>query len=143
MHLRIVGEFNSHTHVLEQVQYGGSLYLNTYNSRWQPHPHLSWNSNFNVPQPSQEKKAKLEEALEELVKVEAERVASQKRMHLEETLAQFAISHAQVMDETKVIFPSQATILQSQATQIQNQAAQLRNLELQLGQMAKLLLEEQ
>ena len=128
---------------MEQVQYGGSSYLNTYNSRWQPHPHLSWNSNFNVPQPSQEKKAKLEEALEELVKVEAERVASQKRMHLEETLAQFAISHAQVMDETRVIFQSQATILQSQATQIQNQAAQLRNLELQLGQMAKLLLEEQ
>ena len=79
------------------------------------------------------KKAKLEEALEELVKVEAERVASQKRMHLEETLAQFAISHAQVMDETRVIFQSQATILQSQATQIQNQAAQLRSLELQLG----------
>ena len=40
------------------------------------------------------------------------------------------------MDETRVIF-------QSQATQIQNHAAQLRNLELQLGQMAKLLLEEQ
>ena len=64
-------------------------------------------------------------------------------MHLEETLAQFAISHAQVMDKTRVIFQSQATILQSQATQIQNQVAQLRNLELQLGQMAKLLLEEQ
>ena len=134
--------WNSYMH-MEQVQYGGSLYLNTYNSRWQPHPHLSWNSNFNVPQPSQEKKAKLEEALEELVKVEAERVASQKRMHLEETLAQFAISHAQVMDETRGIFQSQATILQSQATQIQNQEAQLRNLELQLGQMAKLLLEKQ
>ena len=134
--------WNSYMH-MEQVQYGGSPYLNTYNSRWQPHPHLSWNSNFNVPQPSQEKKAKLEEALEELVKVEAERVASQKRMHLEETLAQFAISHAQVMDETRGIFQSQATILQSQATQIQNQEAQLRNLELQLGQMAKLLLEKQ
>ena len=115
---------------MEQVQYGGSSYLNTYNLGWQPHPHLSWNSNFNGPQPSQEKKAKLEEALEELVKVEAERVASQKRMHLEETLAQFSISHAQVMDEMRVIFQSQATILQSQATQIQNQAAQFRNLEL-------------
>ena len=101
--------WNSYMH-MEQVQYGGSL---TYNSRWKPHLHLSWNSNFNVPQPSQEKKAKLEEALEELVKVEAEQVASQKRMHLEETLAQFAISHAQVMEETRVIF-------QSQATQIQN-----------------------
>ena len=75
--------------------------------------------------------------------MEAERVASQKRMHLEETLAQFAISHAQVMDETIVILQSQATILQSKATQIQNQVAQLRNLELQLGQMAKFLLEEQ
>ena len=64
-------------------------------------------------------------------------------MHLEETLTQFAISHARVMDETRVIFQSQATILQIQATQIRNQAAQLRNLELQLGQMAKLLLEEQ
>ena len=108
--------WNSYMH-MEQVQYGGSL---TYNSRWQPHLHLSWNSNFNVPQPSQEKKAKLEEALEELVKVEAERVASQKRMHLEETLAQFAISHAQVMEETRVIFQSQVTIFQSQAAQIQN-----------------------
>ena len=57
-------------------------------------------------------------------------------MHLEGTLAQFVISHAQVMDETRVIF-------KSQATQIQNQAAQLRNFELKLRQMAKLLLEEQ
>ena len=128
---------------MEQVQYGGSPYLNTYNLGWKPHPHLSWNSNFNVPQLSQEKKAKLEESLEELVDVEDERVASQKRMHLEETLAQFAISNAQVMDETRLIFQSQATILQIQATQIQNQAAKLRNLELQLGQMAKLLLQEQ
>ena len=118
---------------MEQVQYGCSLYLNTYNSGWQPHPHLSWNSNFNVSQPQQEKKAKLEEALEELANVEVERAASQKRMHLEGTLAQFAISHAQVMDEMRVIFQSQATIFQSQATQIQNHAAQLRNLELSLG----------
>ena len=58
-------------------------------------------------------------------------------------MEQFEISHAQVMDETRVIFQSQATILQSQETQIQNQAAQLRNLELQLRQMARLLLEEQ
>ena len=57
-------------------------------------------------------------------------------MHLEGTLAQFAISHAQVMDETRVIF-------KSQATQIQNQAAQLRNFELKLRQVAKFLLEEQ
>ena len=47
------------------------------------------------------------------------------------------------MDETRVIFQSQATILQRKAKQIRNQAAQLRNLELQLRQMAKLLLEEQ
>ena len=64
-------------------------------------------------------------------------------MHLEGTLAQFAISHAQVIDETRVIFQSQAAIFQGQETQIQNQAAQLRNLELHLGQMAKFLLEEQ
>ena len=102
--------WNSYMH-MERVEYGGNPYLKTYNSGWQPHPHLSWNSNFNVPQPSQEKKAKLEEALEELVKVEAERVTFQKRMHLEETLTQFEISHAQVMDETRVIFQSQAIIL--------------------------------
>ena len=110
--------------------------MNIYNSGWQPHPHLSWNSNFNVPQPPQGKKAKLKEALEELAKAEAERAVSQKMMHLEGTLAQFEISHAQVMDEMRVIF-------QSQATQIQNQATQLRNSELQLVQMAKLMLEEQ
>ena len=43
---------------------------------------------------STRKKSKLEEALEELAKAEAERVTSQKRMHLKGTLAQFAISHA-------------------------------------------------
>ena len=89
---------------MEQVQYGGSPYLNTYNLGWQPHPHLSWNSYFNVPQPPQEKKSKLEKALEELAKAEAKLAASQKRIYLEGTLSQFAISHAQVMDETRVIF---------------------------------------
>ena len=61
---------------------------------------------------------------------------SEKKMDLEQALAQFLTSHTAFMNETKAN-------MQNQATQLNNQAAQLRNLEVQMGQMASLLTERQ
>ena len=58
----------------------------------------------------------------------------EKKMDLEEALAQMLTSHTTFMNETKVT-------MQNQLTQLNNQAAQLRNLEVQMGQMANLLTE--
>ena len=60
----------------------------------------------------------------------------EKKVDLEQALAQMLTSHSTFMNETKVN-------MQQQATQLNNQAAQLRNLEVQMGQMANLLTERQ
>ena len=60
----------------------------------------------------------------------------EKKMDLEQALAQMLTSCSAFMNETK------ANMLQ-QAIQLNNQAAQLRNLEVQMGQMANLLTERQ
>ena len=61
---------------------------------------------------------------------------SEKKVDLEEALAQMLTSHTSFMNETKVN-------MQNQSTQLNNQAAQLRNLEVQMGQMVTLLTEKQ
>ena len=61
---------------------------------------------------------------------------SEKKLDLEQALAQMLTSHSAFMNETKAN-------MQQQATQLNNQAAQLRSLEAQMGQMAKLLTERQ
>ena len=61
---------------------------------------------------------------------------SEKKVDLEQALAQLLTSHIAFMNETKAN-------MQNQATQLKNQAAQLRNLEVQMGQMASLLTERQ
>ena len=61
---------------------------------------------------------------------------SEKKVDLEQALAQMLTSHSAFMNETKAN-------MQQQATQLNNQAAQLRSLEAQLGQMANLLTERQ
>ena len=61
---------------------------------------------------------------------------SEKKLDLEQALAQMLTSHSAFMNETKVN-------MQQQATQLNNQAAQLRSLEAQMGQMANLLTERQ
>ena len=53
---------------IEQVQYLGSPYLNTYNLRLLHHPKLSWNTNSNAPQPAQEKNSSLKDAMADLAK---------------------------------------------------------------------------
>ena len=58
----------------------------------------------------------------------------EKKVDLEQALAQMLTSHTAFMNETKAN-------MQQQATQLNNQAAQLRNLEVQMGQMASLLTE--
>ena len=61
---------------------------------------------------------------------------TEKKLDLEQALAQMLISHSTFMNETKAN-------MQQQATQLNNQAAQLRSLEAQMGQMANLLTERQ
>ena len=61
---------------------------------------------------------------------------SEKKVDLEQALAQMLTSHSAFMNETKAN-------MQQQATQLNNQAAQLRSLEAQMGQMANLLTERQ
>ena len=60
----------------------------------------------------------------------------EKKVDLEQALAQMLTSHTAFMNETKAN-------MQHQATHLNNQAAQLRNLEVQMGQMANLLTERQ
>ena len=59
---------------------------------------------------------------------------SEKKVDLEQDLAQMLTSHTAFMNETK-------SNMQHQATQLNNQAAQLRNLEVQMGQMTNMLTE--
>ena len=60
----------------------------------------------------------------------------EKKVDLEQALAQMLTSQTALMNETK-------ENMQQQATQLNNQAAQLRNLEVQMGQMANLLTKRQ
>ena len=61
---------------------------------------------------------------------------TEKKVDLEQALAQVLTSHTAFMNETKAN-------MQHQATQLNNQAARLRNLELQMGQMTNLLTKRQ
>ena len=60
----------------------------------------------------------------------------EKKVDLEQALAQMLTSHTAFMNEIKAN-------MQQHATQLNNQATQLRNLEVQMGQMANLLTERQ
>ena len=60
----------------------------------------------------------------------------EKKVDLEQALAQMLTSHTAFMNETKAN-------MQHQATQLNNQEAQLRNLEVQTGQMENLLTKRQ
>ena len=60
----------------------------------------------------------------------------EKKVDLEQALAQILTSHTAFMNETKAN-------IQHQATQLNNQVAQLRNLEVQMGKMANILTERQ
>ena len=51
---------------MEQVQHEGHLYLNTYNLGCQHHPHLSWETNENIPHPPQAKESNLEDEMAKL-----------------------------------------------------------------------------
>ena len=98
---------------LREVHYVGNPYLNTYDSGWPHHPYLSWETNEDIPQPPQAKESNLERAMAELGKYQAE----------------FANFQAQFMNETRAT--------------LQIQSAQLESLKVQVGQMTRILLEEQ
>ena len=53
---------------MEQVQYGGNPYSNTYNSGWQHYPNLSWEIRQSTPQ---QHKSSLEETMVELRRAQA------------------------------------------------------------------------
>ena len=102
-----------------QIQYQGQGWRTNQNQNSQNNQGYGWRNNQNnmpsnrVSEPPPEKKVDLEQAL-----------------------AQMLTSHSTFMNETKAN-------MQQQATQLNNQAAQLRNLEVQMGQMANLLIERQ
>ena len=112
----------------QQGQYGGNNYQNqnqgqgwrnNQNQKSQNNQGYGWRNNQNnmpsnrVSEPPPEKKVDLEQAL-----------------------AQMLTSHSSFMNETKAN-------MQQQETQLNNPTAQLRNLEVQMGQMANLLTERQ
>ena len=61
---------------------------------------------------------------------------SEKKVNLEQALAQMFTSHTAFMNKTKAN-------MKNKATQLNNQVAQLRNLEVQMGQMANILTKRQ
>ena len=124
-HAQYVSRFNQ-SQPQQQSQYGGNNYQNqnqgqgcrnTQNS--QNSQGYGWRNNQNNMPP-----ARVSEPPPE------------KKVNLEQSLAQMLTSHTTFMNETKAN-------MQHQATQFNNQAAQLRNLEVQMGQMANLLTERQ
>ena len=111
-----------------QVQYVSNPYLNTYDSGFQYHPYLSWETNQDVPQPLQGKESNLEEAMVEMKNSHVQMAT----FYLEEAMTEMAKSQvelsksqAQFMNETKVI--------------LQIQSNKLKSLEMQIGQMAKVI----
>ncbi|XP_024031895.1 uncharacterized protein LOC112094656 [Morus notabilis] len=103
---------------MEQAQYVGNYtrqqnnpYSNRFNQGWRNHPNLSWRNNQNVLQPVQSNPPQ------------------EKKVNLEEAMAQLATSHTQFMNETR--------------TNFQNQSAQIRSLEVQISQMANMFSERQ
>ena len=106
----------------QQGQYGGNNYHNKNqgqgwrkNQNSQNNQGYGWRNNQNnIPPPR------------------ASEPPTEKKVDLEQALAQMLTSHTAFMKETKAN-------MQHQATQLNNQAAQLRNLEVQMGQMANLL----
>ena len=98
---------------LREVHYVGNPYLNTYDLGWPHHPYLPWEIIEDIPQPPQAKELSLERTMAELTKYQVE----------------FANSQAQFMNETRAT--------------LQIQLTQFESLEVQVGQMTKILLEEQ
>ncbi|XP_039129088.1 uncharacterized protein LOC120265278 [Dioscorea cayenensis subsp. rotundata] len=76
---------------------------------WRNHPNLSWKNNSTMQEQSNP--------------------PQEKKINLEEAMAQLATTQTQFMNETR--------------TSLQNQSAQIRNLEVQLSQMAGMLTERQ
>ena len=67
-HQRVASQGWNPYRPMEQVQYVDNPYLNTYNPGLQLPPNLPLNTNSKAPQPPQEKKTNLEEAMVELAK---------------------------------------------------------------------------
>ena len=112
----------------QQGQYGGNNYQNqnqgpSWRNNQNQNNHNSqgygWRNNQNNMPPPRASEQPLE-----------------KKVDLEQALAQVLTSHDAFMNETRAN-------MQYQATQLNNQAAQLRNLEVQMVQMASLLTKRQ
>ena len=57
---------------MNQVQYRGNPYLNTYNSDWQHYPNLSWETSQSTPQHPQGHKSSLKETMAEFRRGQAD-----------------------------------------------------------------------
>ena len=117
-HAQYVSKFNQPQ---QQGQYGSNNYQNqNHGQGWrsnQSNQNYGWRNNLNnIPLPRVRKPP------------------PEKKVDLEQALAQMLTSHTTFMNETKAN-------MQNQATQLNNQATQLRNLEAQIGQMANILIE--
>ena len=96
----------------QQFQYGGNTYQNQNQNQgqgWHNNQNYGWRNNQNSMPPPQVSKLPIE-----------------KKMDLEEALAQMCTSHTTFMNETKVN-------MQNQSMQLNNQVAKLRNLEVKMG----------
>ena len=71
-HQRVTNQVrNPHMH-MTQVRYGGTPYWNNYNPDWQHCPSTSWNTSYNTLQSPQVQRSRLEEAMDELRRTQAE-----------------------------------------------------------------------
>ena len=112
----------------QQGQYGGNNYQNQNQGQW-------WRNNHN--QNSQNNQGYgWRNNQNNMPSNRVSEPPSEKKVDLEQALAQMLTSHSAFMNETKAN-------MQQRATQLNNEATQLRSLEVQMGQMANLLTERQ
>ena len=62
---------------MDDVQYGGTPYLNNHNFGWDHHSNTSWDTSHNTLQSPQVQRSSLEEAMDELRRTQAESTMAQ------------------------------------------------------------------
>ena len=76
-HQRVTNQVrNPHMH-MTQVRHRGTPYWNNYNLGWQHCPSTSWNTSYNTLQSPEVQRSRLEEAMDELRRTQAESTMAQ------------------------------------------------------------------
>ena len=112
-HQRVISQVWNLYMPMGQLVYWGNPYINTYDSRFQYHPYLSWETHQDIPQPPQEKKLNLEDALAKMENFQAQMATS----YHEEAMAELARSQSKYESLRAEMENSQAEI--SQHSQVQ------------------------